>query len=512
MERKCRTVTSSSSPEKENLNSNWLKTKKALNNVLFTMRLQSKESKSLNHPQRMPLSESPFQIPKSKTLDTTTTTTTLPADDVISLLSDEILLKILSKLPKSQRNSISLVSKRWLNLQGSLVRSIKLLDWDFLISGRLFLRFPNLIHVDLVNACLISPLNSGIFCTHKSVSFHVDSEVLELGKHNFFDSNFVMNGEEVDSGLKTLSKACPNLRKLAVINATELGLLTLAEGCPSLQELDLLMCHDRMLRGIAAYRNLETLRLTGIVEGFYESLVSDIGLTILAQGCKNLVNLELSGCRGSYEGVKAIGQCCPMLQELSLCNHKMEDGWLLALPFCRSLRTLRLVSCKGIDGSDEVEDEEHLGCCPVVERLFLKKCQVRDRRALRGLLLVCCNVKELSMENCWGMNDDVFGSCRALRRVRSLSLEGCSTLTTHGLESVIAAWGDLQSLKVKSCNNVKDGEVSPTLSGVFSCLKDLQWQPETKAMVSANLDGAGIRKKGSRLFKKACDWKSLPGA
>ena len=45
------------------------------------------------------------------------------------LLSDELLLKILAMLPDSQRNSNSLVCKRWLNLQGRLVRSLKVLDW-----------------------------------------------------------------------------------------------------------------------------------------------------------------------------------------------------------------------------------------------------------------------------------------------------------------------------------------------------------------------------------------------
>ncbi|KAL0400938.1 UNVERIFIED_CONTAM: F-box protein [Sesamum latifolium] len=495
MEWKCRK--SAHSPDKENQNSNWFKTNKVLNNVLFTMRLHS-----LNQTQRTPLSAAP--PPTNKNQDFTITCDLV--SDKTSLLSDEILLKILSKLPKSQRAANFLVSKRWLNLQGRLVRSVKLLDWEFLVTGRVFVRFPNLVHVDLVNGCLISSRNSGIFCTHKSLSFHLGSDV--EGKDRLFDENLVLNADEVDRGLRVLASGCPNLRKLGVVNCSEMGLLSLSEECPTLQELDLLMCNDQVLRGIAACQNLQVLRLSGIVDGFYGSLVSDVGLTILAQGCKRLVKLELSGCKGSYEGIKAIGQCCQMLEELTLRNHSMEDEWLSALSFFENLRTLRLVSCKRIDGSAELD--EQLGSCPAVERLHLEKCQLRDKRSLRALFLVCHTTRKLVVQNCWGLNDDMFSTSSVLRRVRFLSLEGCSLLTTHGLESVIISWNELQSLEVKSCNSIKDSEVNPTLSTVFSALKDLKWKPDSKSQLSSNLEGTGMGKRGSKFFKKACDWKSLP--
>lgn len=93
------------------------------------------------------------------------------------------------------------------------------------------------------------------------------------------------------------------------------------------------------------------------------------------------------------------------------------------------------------------------------------------------------------------------------RGVRSLTLEGCSLLTTHGLESVIIYWNELQSLKVKSCNKIKDSEVNPELSGVFSTLKGLSWKPDTKCCLAAHLAGTGMGKRGGKFFKKSCDWK-----
>ncbi|KAL2527037.1 F-box protein [Abeliophyllum distichum] len=492
----------SCSPEKPNQNSIWLKNKKALNHVLFTMRLRSLTPK--NQTQNGPLTINPQ--PTCKIQDFTLINL---VSDKTSLLSDEILLNIISRLPKSQRNSNFLVSKRWLNLQGRLMRSIKLLDWDFLISGRLLFRFPNLIHVDLVNGCLISPQNSGIVCTHKIVSFNVGSDI--GGKDWFLDERFVLNADEIDEGLRVLANGCPNLRKLAVVNTSEMGLLSLAEECPTLQELELHMCDDQVLRGIAACHNLQILRLIGIVEGFYSysSFVSDVGLTILAQGCKRLVKLELSGCKGSYEGIKAIGQCCQMLEELTLCDHRMEDGWLPALSYCENLKTLRFLSCKRIDCNPGFD--EHLGCCPTLDSVHLEKCQLRDKKNLRALFIVCRDVREIVLKNCWGLDDDLFSTASICRRLKFLSLEGCSLLTTVGLESAIISWKELQSLKLISCKNVKDSEASPPLSSLFSVLKDLKWKPDTKSLLSSNLTGTGMASRGGKFFKKN-DWKSLPGA
>ncbi|KAL8535310.1 hypothetical protein ACS0TY_011089 [Phlomoides rotata] len=451
------------SPDKEN-QPHWFRNRKSLNNVLLAMRR--------NPPRRLP-SCSPFTTTKIQDF----TTLTDLVSDKTSLLSDEILLKILAKLPKSQRNANVLVSKRWLNLQGRLVRSIKLLDWDFLLSGRLFLRFPNLIHVDLVNGCLINPrdYSSGVLISNKIVPFH-----------EFFP---VLSPNEIDKGLRILASGLPNLKKLAVVNATEMGLLSVAEECPALQELSLHMCNDQVLRGIAAFQNLQILRV-------YGALVSDVGLTILAQGCKGLTKLELSGCRGSYEGARAIGQCCPMLEELTLSHHEMEDGWLSALSSCERLKCLRFVSCKRIDRGSEEEE-----LCPAIETLHLDKCQLRDKKSLRALFLVCENAREVIVNNCWGLTDDMFSTATVFRRVSYLSLQGCSLLTAHGVERVINCWKEkghlkLKNLTVKSCNNIRE------LSSVFLGLKNLKWEADTKSRISANLEGSGVGKRGSKFFNR----------
>jgi F-box/leucine-rich repeat protein 2/20 len=219
--------------------------------------------------------------------------------------------------------------------------------------------------------------------------------------------------EVVDRGLEVLASGCPNLRKLAVIGASELGLLSVAEECPTLQELELHNCNDDVLRGIAACTNLQVLRLVGNVDAFYSSVVSDIGLTILAQGCKRLVKLELRGCEGSFDGIKAIGQCCLMLEELTISDHRMDGGWLAGLSYCENLKTLRFQSCREIDPSPG--PDEFLGCCPALERFHLQKCQLRDKKSARAMFMVCGAVREMVFQDCWGLDNDMFslaGTCR----------------------------------------------------------------------------------------------------
>uniref|UniRef100_A0A5B7BD79 F-box domain-containing protein n=1 Tax=Davidia involucrata TaxID=16924 RepID=A0A5B7BD79_DAVIN len=450
-----------------------------LKHVVLKMRLHS-------------LSETPPSEPdETLTLDHPSTT------DFTSILSDQLLLIILSKLPESQHISNSLVCKRWSKLSGRLVCSLKLLDWDFLESGRLVYRFPNLTYIDIVRACIQSPRNSGILLTHKFVSVHLDS--CSSGGR-FIRNQDLLHSDLIDRGLQILAEGCPNLRKLVLIGTSEEGLSCVAKECLTLQELELHCCTDFSLRGISGCRNLQILKLIGCVDGFYDAVISDIGLTIVAQGCKRLLKLELVGCEGSYDGIKAIGQCCLMLEELTLCDHRMDSGWLAALSYCANLKTLKFQSCKCIDPSPG--PDEHLGSCPPLEQLCLQRCHMQDKQGVRALFIVCEAVRELVFEDCWGLDNNIFATSSICRRVQSLSLEGCSLLTVEGLDLVVLSWKELKRLRVVSCNNIKDSEVTPALAALFSVLKELKWRPDSRSLLSSGLAGTGVGRKGGRSFKR----------
>lgn len=328
-------------------------------------------------------------------------------------------------------------------------------------------------------------------------SAYVDTDFTPNG---FINEKYILPSDSIDYGLQIISKEYPNLRRMVATGASEDGLLSLANECQTLQELELHCCGDLPLKGISGCRNLQVVKLIGRLDGFYNSVVSDIGLTILAHGCNRLVKLELSRCDGSYDGIKAIGQCCQMLEEMTLCDHRMDSGWLAALSFCGNLKTLRLKSCKNIDSSPG--PDEHLGSCLTLDELHLQQCQLRDKKSVRALLFICQNVREIVLQNCWGLEDDVFGMASICRWVKLLSLERCALLTIGGLETVVLSWNELERLRVVSCNGIKDSEVTPELASLFTVLKELKWRPDSRSLLSSNLAGTGMGKKGGKFFTR----------
>uniref|UniRef100_A0A0D9VJ44 F-box domain-containing protein n=1 Tax=Leersia perrieri TaxID=77586 RepID=A0A0D9VJ44_9ORYZ len=434
-----------------------------------------------------------------------------PADaapDQTLEFSDGLLLRMLACLPEPHlTGAASLVCKRWMRLAGRLRRRLVVRDWAF-VTHRLHYRFPELADLDLFPASIVapavpSPTSPLLTCAEVSLTLDPTADP-PLGACRF------LADDVLDRGLVAVAASFPNLRRLSATAAAESGgLMDIAGGCATLQELELHRCTDLALRPVSAFAHLQILRLVAASSALYgtgeNGGVTDIGLTILAHGCKRLVKLELVGCEGSYDGIAAVGRCCAMLEELTISNHRMDSGWLAALAFCGNLKTLRLQGCCRID--DDPGPAEHLGACLTLESLQLQQCQLRDRRALHALFLVCEGARELLMQNCWGLEDDMFALAGLCRRVKLLSLEGCSQLTTRGLESVITSWSDLQSLKVVSCDKIKDEEISPALSELFSVFKELKWRPDNKSRLAASLADTGMGKKGRVLCKR----QILPG-
>eukprot|EP00268_Persea_americana_P020592 TRINITY_DN20739_c0_g1_i1.p1 TRINITY_DN20739_c0_g1~~TRINITY_DN20739_c0_g1_i1.p1 ORF type:complete len:533 (-),score=85.28 TRINITY_DN20739_c0_g1_i1:522-2003(-) len=427
------------------------------------------------------------------------------AVDLTLLLPDSLLLRIFSLLPSSHHHPTALVCRRWLLLLGRLRHSLRLLLWPFLLSGRLSSRFPHLTHVDLLPANVHphqssgdSSRSSGIFLTHHPfISIPIDPD--SCPAYSF--GHRLLPSHSIDAGLRALARGCPNLRKLTLVAGTESGLAALAGACPAIQELELHRCTDDALRAIAGYRNLQVLRAIGSVADSHNSAISDVGLIILAHGCRRLVKLELSGFGGSYDGVGAIGECCPVLEELTVSDHRMGGGWIAAVPLCASLKSLRLQRCKRIDL--EPGPVEDLGTCPALESVQLKQCQLRDKQGLKALFTVCATSREIAFQDCWGLDNDMFSTTSICRRVKFLSLEGCSLLTTEGLESVVLSWKELQGLRVVSCKTIRDSEVSPSLSSLFSILQGFKWQPDSRSVLVSSLAGTGMGTKGGRFFKRS---------
>lgn len=136
----------------------------------------------------------------------------------------------------------------------------------------------------------------------------------------------------------------------------------------------------------------------------------------------------------------------------------------------------------------------------MLQELHLERCHLRNMKSTKSLFLVCGNVRDIVLRNCWGFQDDLFALASLCRRVKLLYLEHCSLLTTGGLESVLLSWKGLQRLMVVSCSKIKDNEVTPELASLFYVLKELKWRPDTRSLLSAELEGIRMWRKGGKFF------------
>ncbi|CAM6039501.1 unnamed protein product [Sphagnum compactum] len=432
---------------------------------------------------------------------------------MISCFNDEVLLNILRRL--SPAPHYALVCKRWLRLHGQLRPSIKVHDWRFLESGRMVFRFPNLTDVDLSLACSCIVTSSSstprgennnkpsssaaILLTHQGLTVQLGYDAVDPSSIERCIEAQQLSPAQLDKGLKLLADAYPGLQRLCVVDTA--GIARIAQNCRLLQELELYQCTDETLRAVSACKNLQIVRLIGSVTGFYHCTFTDIGLTIMSQSFRRLVKLELSGCEASYEGISAIGKCCLMLEELTLSNKGFYEGWVAALSFLTCLKTLRLEGCKQIDRNPG--PVQLLGRCSAIERLHLERCDLRDRAGFNALLTVCSVAKELEFQDCWGLDDETLSLAANCKRVKLLGLEGCSLVTTSGVDTLVQAFRDLQRLRVTFCDNIRDSELSPALCDRVLTLKEFSWRPDTKSVLAAGLAGTGVGQRGGRFFRRA---------
>ncbi|KAG6548872.1 hypothetical protein Mapa_009634 [Marchantia paleacea] len=559
--------------------------------------------------------------------------------DITAALSDALLQRILLGVPPASRATCSLVCQRWLRIVDKDRKSLRLLNWAFLESGRLPKRFPDLTYIDLTWACMRDATTRNSICiTLSNLDLSLHPQVAEPFSLEACIRTQQLAPEALDRGLAVLARGCPELQRLRIVdvghtqagafsewefvasnqkgtghkadslidvsspnplkatsfkvdndaadvvdhgqvpqqkgignkadavpvdvtasetvqlsnivikpgimkdegfrisrnlhkvdglgvkavaqaalarNATtlgvslgpieedvgtprsrrakgikgkgdgdavlELGLLSLAKGCPMLQDLEVHQCTDETISSVVHFPNVQILRLVGTVEGFSHCSFTDVGLTILANKCRRLIRLELIGCEAGYAGISAIGQCCEMLEELTLSSTGFEEGWVAALSYFGCLKTLRLERCKYIDRQPGPIDL--LKKCPTLERLQLVCCDLRDRVAFGALLTVCACVKELEFQDCWGLDDETFALTAHCRKIRLLSLDGCSLITAAGLEEMILVAKDLQRLRVVHCNNIRDSELSLAVDNIIVTLKEFRWRPDTKSLL-----------------------------
>ncbi|XP_024520761.1 F-box protein SKP2A [Selaginella moellendorffii] len=160
-----------------------------------------------------------------------------------------------------------------------------------------------------------------------------------------------------DQAVQAIARHCHDLSSLDLSNGrssgtrlTDLSLVALANGCKLLQKLDLSGCIGITEAGLVqlaeSCRQLKHLNLCGC-----DNAGSDNALKALAQNCVGLQILNAGWCdRITDEGISAMAIWCPDLRGVDLCGcHLISDVSVIALAEkCHRLRYLGLHCCRNI--------------------------------------------------------------------------------------------------------------------------------------------------------------------
>ncbi|KAK6183309.1 hypothetical protein SNE40_010815 [Patella caerulea] len=354
------------------------------------------------------------------------------------LLSDDIVLKILSYLPSDHLCRCSRVSRQWYEFV-----------WEPFLWTKIVINNKN-INVDKALKILT-----------KRLGYNTPYVCVILERIN-------LNGCEqlTDKGLQIIAKRCPELRHIGLQgchNVTNAAVFELVSNCVNLEHFDLTGCSSvtcisllegAVSHGTPRHQQQIYLRYLDMTDCFS---LDDEGLGIIAMHCSQLQFLYLRRCvRLTDESMQYLANYCSTLRELSVsdcrkitdlglrdlsklgdnlrylsvakCDRMSDVGVRYLAKFCSKLRYLNVRGCEGV--SDESLELLSLNC-PRMRSLDVGKCDITDE----GLLVLSQNCPQL----------------------RKLSLKSCDSITDKGVVQLSYHCRGLQQLNIQDCNISVEG-------------------------------------------------------
>ncbi|KAI4353482.1 hypothetical protein L6164_002428 [Bauhinia variegata] len=281
-----------------------------------------------------------------------------------------------------------------------------------------------------------------------------------------------------DMGIGCIAVGCKKLRMINLkwcVGVGDLGVELIAIKCKEIRSLDLsyLPITDKCLSSVFKLQYLEDL----VLEGCYG--IDDDNLDVFKHGCKTLKKLDISGCQNiSHIGLCALTNSSRCLEQLSLA-----DGSPVTSALADGLNKLCMMQSIKLDGCLVTSSGlKALGnSCMSLRELSLSKCLGVSDEALSFLLSKHKDLRKLDITCCRKITDisisSIANSCTSLT---SLRMESCTLVPReafiligqqcHYLEELdvtdneiddeglksISQCSRLSSLKLGICLNITD--------------------------------------------------------
>ncbi|KAL5508945.1 hypothetical protein EMCRGX_G004216 [Ephydatia muelleri] len=373
----------------------------------------------------------------------------------ISILPDDLLLKIFSFLDVVSLCRCAQVSKTWssLALHGSNWQHVCLFDFQTAIEGKvvghLSRRCGGFLRTLDLQECIgvEDPALETISCHCPNIQKLVlrkcyrltDATFLYVSRNCSHLHHLDLSGckEITDVTCTHLSEGCPDLHHVGLsgCKVTEEGILSLTRRCVQLTSLDLSFCtniDDRALEHIGTNaKSLVSISLQGCKS------ITDIGITALSSCCHQLNTLVLSGCELLTDvSLKRIGATCHNLRNMEVagCAHFTDVGFHALANGCTELRRMDLEECVLITDTTLTNLSHH---CPHLQKLVLSHCERITDAGIDQLLSGACGGEEL----------------------QTLELDNCPLITDHTLEA-LRRCRPLQRVELFDCQHVSRASIS----------------------------------------------------
>ena len=230
-------------------------------------------------------------------------------------------------------------------------------------------------------------------------------------------------------------------------------LLPIIERNPHLEQVRLackLLEDEVLLKLVERCSSLQTLHLPNCVWISGDVLVGCV--TRLPE----LKSLDISGMTVSDEHLVKAANRLPKLEELNVteCRKVTDIGIMSIVENCQGLRHVILNESKGYSGNISDVGLKHIGqCCPGLEELTMCFCPSVTDTGLRYLVEGCRQLKHLDISGCLSLTDSAL-KCVAKcgEQLERLRASECVQLTSHSVNDVLQNCPKLMHLELETCH------------------------------------------------------------
>jgi F-box and leucine-rich repeat protein 2/20 len=258
-----------------------------------------------------------------------------------------------------------------------------------------------------------------------------------------------------DLGISALGGYCPDLEEVNLsqcVQVTSIGTVALAKGCHKLKSIDMSYCP--VIKGILALGVhcplLQLIDLSGCVK------INNNGITLLAEGCRELLSIDLDCTLITDIGLSQLAQYCSKLQSISLTT-------CVGITY-RSIAALDRGCLQLQDDSIVIE-----GCKDI--EIILDRISARDTEKnfsqMRIILTICSQRVSLDQEGSGvvdlAVNDDItitddgiLALAKKFPHLLEVEINGREMVTGAGIIALCAHCSVLQIINLARCDCVVD--------------------------------------------------------